>query len=462
LLAKLLTESYAANSLVRDNYPALAHNPANITVDPEFEALNPGLPQYTSMEAAATISALSSDADLTWALTSYINADKEARAWLNGTPDPWGMTVNPNYLGISLPVESWPLLDNFTLPQSYIDSDINPCYSYSPAPYLQLIANPSSLLATIVQDVQFAVSNVDIDCPGGIPGDVATLRLQVQGRQPIGHRFVLGITSLSAARRYDLDTAALQTSLPDPDLSAKFASATGRQFAAPDDAALRAAAALMRPDPAQHTWTLDSAKVGHTAGAYPGTVPVYADVPTTGLPTSTAAHLATFLTYAAKAGEQPGTANGELPAGYLPLTAANGLTRYADYAGRAAAAVAAQRGVVPPLDAPPVTPGRPGSGTPQGSPAAGPPAGASIAPATPAAAPSHAATADAATAGAAVAGTIGVRAASATSRLGSWLLPTVLLLGALSALAGPALRYPGRMRAALRATVRVTRRAVRR
>jgi hypothetical protein len=54
LLAKLLTESYPANSLVRDNYPALASNPANITQDPEFQALNPGLPRYTSIEAAAT------------------------------------------------------------------------------------------------------------------------------------------------------------------------------------------------------------------------------------------------------------------------------------------------------------------------------------------------------------------------------------------------------------------------
>ena len=44
LLAKLLTESYPV--LGEDEAdPALAGNPLNITDDPEFEALNPGIPQ---------------------------------------------------------------------------------------------------------------------------------------------------------------------------------------------------------------------------------------------------------------------------------------------------------------------------------------------------------------------------------------------------------------------------------
>jgi hypothetical protein len=464
LLAKLLTESYPANSLVRDNDPALAHNPTNITLDPEFQALNPDLPHYASIEAAATLSAISTDADLMWALTTYLNSDKEARAWLNGEPDPWGMTVNPNYLGIHLPVESWPLLDNFTLPKSYIDSGINPCYTYSPAPYLQLIANPTALLATIVQNIQFAVSNVDIDCPNGIPGDVPTLRLQVQGRQPAGHRFVLGVTSLSAARRYDLDTAALQTSLAAPDPGAQFSDARGRQFVAPDDTSLRAAAALLRPDAAQHTWTLDTDRVSHTSGAYPGTMPVYADVPTIGLPRATAAHIARFLHYAAARGQQPGTANGQLPPGYLPLTAANGMATFADFTGRAAAVVAAQRGAEPPLHAP-APPAHTGTGGSAGPPAGGPggapgsasgptpqassPAPSSSAPKTGSDTPSGP-------------GTVGVRAVGSYSRLGSWLLPIVLLIGALCALAGPALRYPAKMRATAGAARRAVRKAVRR
>ena len=43
LLAKLLTESYPAELPVQEEDPALAHNPLNITLDPEFIGLNPGI-----------------------------------------------------------------------------------------------------------------------------------------------------------------------------------------------------------------------------------------------------------------------------------------------------------------------------------------------------------------------------------------------------------------------------------
>ena len=75
-------------------------------------------------ESEAELYALSSDSDVMYALTSYINADPEARAWLNGTPDPWGMTVNPAYQGISLPLSSWPQLDTYTPPSQSTD----PCW----------------------------------------------------------------------------------------------------------------------------------------------------------------------------------------------------------------------------------------------------------------------------------------------------------------------------------------------
>ena len=38
LLAKLLTESYPGDSFMEEEDPALAHNPLNITQDPEFQA----------------------------------------------------------------------------------------------------------------------------------------------------------------------------------------------------------------------------------------------------------------------------------------------------------------------------------------------------------------------------------------------------------------------------------------
>jgi hypothetical protein len=461
LLAKLLTMSYPGNSLVKDNYPALARNPMNITDDPEFIQLNPGLPKYVQLEAASTLQSLSSDADLMYSLTSYINSDPAARAWLNGNPDPWGMTVNPNYLDIALPVESWPLLDSFTLPQSYIDSGNNLCYSNSPAPYLQLIANPSSLLQTIVQNIQFAVSNVNIACPNGMLGDVGSLRLSTQGRQSTGHRFVIGVTSISAARRYSLATAALAP--------ASAASDAAPTFVSPDDAGLKAAASALETDKTQNTWALNYGALASTTGAYPGAMPVYADIPTTHLSSTVAKHLAGFLTYAAGAGQKSGTANGDLPPGYLPLTAANGLAAQASFTGRAAAAVAAQQGAIPSLVAPPTTGPTSSGPTPPTSAPATPTSPTVTAPTTTpnlggstptepvgpgvstspgsttsptTSASGSASPSKSASSSSAAPGTQAVKTVGATSRLSSWALPIVLGLGVLCALAGGMLRYP--------------------
>jgi hypothetical protein len=356
LLAKLLSESYPGDALVRDNHAGIGSNPITITTDPEFIALNPGLPQYTSREAAAVLLTLSSDADMVYALTSYINADPDARAFLDGKPDPWGMVVNPAYKGISLPVYSWPLLDNFSAPQSYIDGGNNPCYSYSKGAWMQLMADPTSLISTIVLNMQYAISNVELSCPNGDPNDVSTLKLSIEGRQNPGHRFVMGIVPLSAVSRYGLTAAALQSG-PSPTTTTDSASRAkdaipGGTYVSGDDAGLKAAAALFKRDKAAKTWTVSYGALRSSAGttAYPGTLPVFADVPTTGLAAKDAAHLATLLTYVAGPGQDRGLLNGELPPGYLPLTKANGLDAFARYTVRAAAAVKAQKGFVPSLN----------------------------------------------------------------------------------------------------------------
>jgi hypothetical protein len=190
-------------------------------------------------------------------------------------------------------------------------------------------------------------------------------------------------------------------------------------------------------------------------------MPVYADIPTVGLPAETAQHLATFLRYAATDGERAGTANGELPPGYLPLTKTNGLQDLAAFTGRAAAAVAQQKGALPPLQArtsvPPSGPGStptapagPPPSVPAGAGGVGggapvPPAG-STQPGAAGGAPSSAPVSISSTS---APGSIGVRATGAYSTLGSLTLPIALLLAALCALVGSALRYPERRRAVL-------------
>jgi len=92
LLAKLLTESYPTGPGVAAGDTGIKNNPYDMGLDPEFQALNPGLPTFGPFDSngAAMLLTLSGNSDVTWAITSYINSDPTARAWLNGTPDPWG------------------------------------------------------------------------------------------------------------------------------------------------------------------------------------------------------------------------------------------------------------------------------------------------------------------------------------------------------------------------------------
>ena len=346
LLAKLLTGSYPSNATVRNEYPALATNPLDLARDPELRALNPDMPTlgYTN-EPASTLFSLSSESDMITALTSYVTADPEARAFLDGQPDPWGMKVNPNYKGISLPVSIWPQLDTFE-PAGLYRSDANPCLATSPVPWLGQVAAPVSTLAALTINLQFGLANSQINCAN--PGE-QNQKLTSLGRQAPGTRFLLGLTSVGAAARYQLDQAALQT-LVTPDAPAKFTNAVGRTFVVPEPASLRAAADLLQPDEQLGTWPVPYARFhgdAAAAAAYPGTMLLSMDVPVHGLPAADAQRYAQLLDFVAGSGQQVGLGNGQLPAGYLPITAANGLTKLSAYTQAAASAVRAQSGLVP-------------------------------------------------------------------------------------------------------------------
>ena len=89
LVAKLLSASHPATPRSCTGHAGLEENPYNLTVDPEFKALNPGIAEASTMESAPRCRS-SSNSDLVWALSQWIDADPEARAWLDGKPDPWG------------------------------------------------------------------------------------------------------------------------------------------------------------------------------------------------------------------------------------------------------------------------------------------------------------------------------------------------------------------------------------
>jgi hypothetical protein len=346
LLAKLMTESYPTVPDIRNSDPPLEHNPLDLEWDPEFQALNPGV-QVDGLDfGMATLYSISSSSDAIYALTSYIEADPAARAWLDGTPDPWGMVVNPAYKGIKLPISQWPLLDTYVGAPTY--SDPNSCFFQNPVPYLGQVASPADNLATVTLNMQFDIDNSQISCQN--PGTVYK-KLVAVGRQTPGQRFLLGVVPLADAARYGLQTASLQTQVS-PTAAAKFTDGSGRTFVAPTNSSLAAAAALLQPDQAEGTWVLpysDLQTTAKAAAAYPGTLLMSADVPTAGLPAADAARYATFLDWVVTTGQTPGTANGNLAPGFLPLTAANGLGSEARYTVAAASAVATQDGKVPPL-----------------------------------------------------------------------------------------------------------------
>jgi hypothetical protein len=347
LLAKLLTESYTERPEM-DADPALQNptthqpNPLNLLADPEFQALNPGIASLVDpggLASEATMMVQSSDSDVMSALTSYINDNPEARAWLNGQPDPWGMVVNSHYKDIKLPVTTWPLLDTTQLPLSgggYV------CLAGSS--WFSLVASPVESMASISLDLQYDISDSEIGCTANTPP-----LLESQGPEDPGDTFILGLTSLSDAEQFGLYSADLETQGGSTS-DTKFTTSAGRSFVAPTNASLRAAVAMMKPEDKTGSWTLPyGAMQTKPAGksAYPGTMLISTAVPTSGLTKPLARDYGKFLNFAAGAGQKPGFGIGQLPPGYLPLTAANGAAKMLAYTKAAAADVSAQNSKVP-------------------------------------------------------------------------------------------------------------------
>ncbi|NGZ99965.1 hypothetical protein G5V59_06180 [Nocardioides sp. W3-2-3] len=219
----------------------------------------------------------------------------------------------------------------------------------------RLVANPLSGLGPVSLNLQFANSAVATVCRYD-GNDATTLPLRTEGRQAVGHRFVLGLVSLSAARRYNLRTADLQTATTLAP-TATFADAGGRTFVSGDSAGLAAAAPLLKPDVEDGTWALDYAALSTAKGskAYPGALPVSAVFPTSALDAATAARRRASCATPVARVSAPARPTASLPAGYLPLTAENGFGGEESYLASAVVAVRTQKGAVPAVGAAPAT-----------------------------------------------------------------------------------------------------------
>lgn len=294
LIAKLITQSYLGSELGR-GHPGMSTNPVSLNVDPEFQALNPGLDTITR-EAAATLLSLSESSDVITALTSYVAQDKAAMAWVNGKPDEWGMRVNPSYKKVTLPTDEWPLLDD------YVPVTNDECRQQNSAPYFTQLAAPVTSMRKIAEAILDAWPNVQTKCERSAITD--PWRIGRVDRQGVGARFMLGVVSMGDAQRLGLDEASL---------------ATRRSFVGPTERGITKALRLARPSKSgEEPFTLDMAEMVK-ADAYPGTMIVYTAARTANLPPADADKVAQFIEVATTEGQRQGYGNGELPPGYVPL-----------------------------------------------------------------------------------------------------------------------------------------------
>ena len=408
LVAKLLTQSYLGSDLGR-GHPGIGSNPLSINTDPEFVALNPGLSQ-TAQEAAATVLSLSNSSDVIEQLTDWISQDADAMAFVSGKPDPWGMRINPEYKGIDLPRAEWPLLDD------YVPQTQSTCRQENPGVYFTQLAAPVTTMRKISEALLDAWPNVQTRCD--FDASTNLYKLGRIDRQSYGSRFMLGIVSLGDAERYGLRSAALRTS--------------GTSYVAPTDRSLGAAVAMSRQSGRFAPFVLDQAQVRRSASAYPGAMVVYTAARLRNLPEDDAAKVAQFIRVSLTEGQRPGSGNGELPAGYLPIRR-TGVTGKLYASGMAvAAAVAAQ---TPERTPPTAGPGQGGSGSVPDVPVTVPDSG----PVEPGVPQSEGPASQPPTGTVAMPDTTLV-----SSRVAGGLLPTLLLVGLLAGVASVVTRLVGR------------------
>jgi hypothetical protein len=427
LLAKLLTESYPGSTSVAASHPGLAHNPLSLNLDPDFYKLNPGLDLSHWSEAAATLLANSTSSQVMYEVSSYIASDPKAMAFINGRPEhdgPYTMRVNPAYRKMKLPVDSWPQLDTWQFkaaPNSCLKAqgDAMP-------PYMPLIANPVTSLQLVAQAMLYSWPNVETGCSGtGTTDDPYQLgRVAPQG---VGSRFMLGLVTLGDAQRYGLTTAQLQ--------------AAPGHYVAADNAGITAALALATPTSKLRPFDLTQAGIRASTKAYPGAMVVYTAAKTYGLAPVTAQHVAQFIRVSTTEGQKPGRGNGQLAAGYVPLTSSGVTKPFFQQAQKVARAVAAQKAPpTPPTSGPTTSPTDPpsqGSGPPVVTP--------SDPPAAPAPGPSPATRPTTPTSSPTVVAPVTdaqlVRTAAVTPGAGAGLMVGLLVIAALAGLGALAGRF---------------------
>ncbi|WP_166880060.1 hypothetical protein [Salinibacterium sp. ZJ450] len=328
LLAKILTNSYPYQVAVDSAETDVSHlGEVNRTYptwasDPDVIALNPALAdQNVSIGAdnPAPVLVGPSSSDAIARLWEYIQADDEARAFLQGARDPWGMTVNPYFLPSAHPnslaggvdfdlssdrIDTFPKSDRWLVPgKEYADRfrkgrqvDI-----LAKSPYVNSFAAAAVATARLDPADKTIWDSFKVVSPG-VSGDF------VAGGPLLDTGMVITVVDAPAALRYNLRIASLVQ--PNKDDVVSF-----------DNAAQTAALTAQVENGVEGVTKTDVRAL--PANAWPLTGILYAliDDNAATLDDRARGDYAALLRYAAGDGQKPGEARGQLPAGYVPLPA---------------------------------------------------------------------------------------------------------------------------------------------
>jgi hypothetical protein len=316
LVAKLLTQSYQL--AVNSSAGYLKQNPGDLTRDPDFLALNPAFKDLSFSTPLADMLVPESLSNSTSLLWRWIGADADARDFLAGQPDPWGMRINPFYQGTATDRDDFPKVDPY-------------CVTYpvgGPAPLCTLDAHP---YAADMHDAARSASRGDPLArsawdPNALPPSYKKTPPQLNGR-----RAILALADTATSARFSLSTARLRN-------------AAG-QFVAPTDASLALGERSMSKSATPGLLQADP--TSRTSGAYPLVSLTYAVTAPTALSAPEAKDYANLIRYAVGAGQTRGNNPGQLPDGYLPLAASLRTQALAS-----AVIVQARKGGTPPAPTP--------------------------------------------------------------------------------------------------------------
>lgn len=285
LVAKLLTQSYQV-AAARDR-KGLEKNPLDLTRDPDFLKDNPAFRElsYTGVGSIVVPAGLSDTAGRVW---QWMLADVDAKAFLDGAADPFGMVVNPAYKGVGQQ-SGFPKSDEEC---TTFLTDQPPLCTLDAFPYA---GDSHEAARAAARGDTLSRSTYD---PASVPPSYKR-----STPQPTGSRSVLALADTATALRYDLQSARLRN-------------AAGN-FVRPDEAGLLAGLAAMKPGPVASV--LEPTVASTQPLVYPLTNLSYAVTTPAGLTPQARKEYATFLQYAAGPGQRPGITFGTLPPGDVPL-----------------------------------------------------------------------------------------------------------------------------------------------